>query len=136
MQVLIHCSASSWGNAVEIDKWHRDRGFDMIGYHYVILNGFIDAKQIYSKIADGLIETGRRQNKKGAHTRGHNNKVGICLIGNPGEFTQSQYDALNWLLQKLQEETPMYETFDVEEHSDVDPKKPYCASIDWNKINF
>jgi len=37
-KVIIHCSDSSFGNAVLIDKWHRQRGFDNIGYHFVILN--------------------------------------------------------------------------------------------------
>ena len=38
--IIIHHSASSWGTSHTIDKWHRERGFSMIGYHFVILNNF------------------------------------------------------------------------------------------------
>jgi hypothetical protein len=73
---------SDWGTAAIIDKWHKDRGWRGIGYHYVILNGY-PKFHCYSKKADGLIEIGRPIERIGAHCRGHNrDSVGICLIGN------------------------------------------------------
>ena len=39
-RITIHCSDSEWGNADVIDEWHKKRGWDGIGYHYVILNGY------------------------------------------------------------------------------------------------
>lgn len=71
-KIIIHCSATPDGRAVtvaEIDSWHRQRGFAMIGYHYVI--GL-----------DGKVEKGRDENQIGAHCEGQNsNSVGICYVG-------------------------------------------------------
>ncbi len=36
--IIIHCSATKVGQdftAADIDRWHRERGFNGIGYHYV-----------------------------------------------------------------------------------------------------
>ena len=44
-EIIIHCSATKEGKdfkAADIDRWHRERGFNKIGYHYVIdLDGTI-----------------------------------------------------------------------------------------------
>jgi len=70
--------------AAQIDRWHKDRGWSGIGYHYVIR-------------FDGTIEKGREDNEKGAHARGLNGKsLGICLSGH-GDIavpTVSQVSAL------------------------------------------
>lgn len=53
----------------EIRAWHLDRGFEDIGYHYVIRR-------------DGTVEIGRSLEFLGAHVKGHNSEsVGICLAG-------------------------------------------------------
>ena len=71
-KIILHCSATREGQAFtakDIDRWHRRQGFQMIGYHYVIL-------------LDGTVEIGRPEEKPGAHTYGHNaNSIGICYIG-------------------------------------------------------
>lgn len=71
-QIIVHCSATPEGknfNANDIDRWHKERGFDCIGYHYVI-------------DLDGTIEKGRPIEKVGAHVKGHNsNSIGVCYIG-------------------------------------------------------
>ncbi len=39
-RLIIHCTATPRGRHVtvaDIDCWHRQRGFDGIGYHYIIL---------------------------------------------------------------------------------------------------
>lgn len=70
--IVIHCSATPAGRevtAAEIDRWHRDRGFVGIGYHYVIR-------------LDGTVELGRPEDRVGAHVSGHNaNTIGICYVG-------------------------------------------------------
>lgn len=71
-KIIIHCSATPEGRAVtvqDIDKWHREKGYNGIGYHYVIgLNG--------------EVWKGRDINLIGAHTQGQNaNSIGICYIG-------------------------------------------------------
>ena len=71
-KIILHCSATIMGKnftAKDIDQWHRRQGFQMIGYHYVIL-------------LDGTVETGRPLGLPGAHTYGHNaDSIGICYIG-------------------------------------------------------
>ena len=70
--IIIHCSATKAGQdfrAKDIDRWHRERGWDGIGYHKVI-------------DLDGTIEPGRSEAKTGAHCKGHNSdSIGICSIG-------------------------------------------------------
>ena len=38
-KIIIHCTDSGWANLATVDSWHRQRGFDEIGYHFLILNG-------------------------------------------------------------------------------------------------
>ena len=80
-KIIIHCSDSDFGDAALIDKWHKERGWEGIGYHYVIMNSY-RSKDNYKKEDDGLIEFGRPVEKVGAHCKGENaDSVGICLIG-------------------------------------------------------
>jgi len=70
--IVIHCSATPEGRDVSvatIRKWHKDRGWRDIGYHYVIgLNG--------------EIWKGRPIRQRGAHVKGHNTgSIGICYVG-------------------------------------------------------
>jgi N-acetylmuramoyl-L-alanine amidase len=52
-----------------VDRWHRDRGFREIGYHWFIRR-------------DGTLEEGRAEGTLGAHVRGHNSgTIGICWAG-------------------------------------------------------
>lgn len=70
--VIVHCSATREGmdfTAADIRRWHRDRGFTDIGYHYVVR-------------LDGTVERGRDERTAGAHAFGHNsNSIGICYVG-------------------------------------------------------
>jgi hypothetical protein len=82
--IIIHHSAETVGSAATCDRAHRLRGWDELGYHFVIGNG--------SLTPDGLVEIGPRwwEQKHGAHCRpsptddNHWNEhgIGICLIGN------------------------------------------------------
>lgn len=70
--IILHCSATPEGKDYtirDIDKWHKQRGFSKIGYHYVIYR-------------DGTINTGRQESEIGAHCVNHNShSIGICYIG-------------------------------------------------------
>ena len=80
-KLILHCSDSDFGDAVLIDKWHKERGWKGIGYHYVILNG-CRSKDNYKKEDDGLIETGRPIEEAGSHCAGENgDSIGVCLVG-------------------------------------------------------
>ena len=71
-EIIIHCSATPEGRnigAATIRHWHLDRGFQDIGYHYVVR-------------LNGTVETGRPVEQIGAHCTNHNrNSIGICYIG-------------------------------------------------------
>lgn len=68
----MHCSATPEGRdytVADIDRWHKQRGWKGIGYHYVIYR-------------DGSIHTGRKIEEIGAHCTGQNaDSIGICYIG-------------------------------------------------------
>lgn len=90
-QIFVHCSASNWGSAEEIRKWHIDpppqgRGWADIGYHYVVTNGFptyLSYKDnLYMPDWDGKVQPGRPEDEIGSHVEGENhNSIGVCLIG-------------------------------------------------------
>lgn len=91
IKAIIHCSDSPQGrgdNAETIHKWHKERGWDGIGYHYVILES-------------GVVENGRPEYWTGSHAKGHNNSIGICLIGKD-EFTHAQFISLEALIKEHQ----------------------------------
>ena len=90
--ITVHCSASpqNRGDTAEtIHRWHRERGWDGIGYHYVILE-------------DGSIEKGRPDYWRGAHVDKHNrDNLGICLIGYGTDATARQLSSLRQLVKGL-----------------------------------
>ncbi len=79
--IVIHHSATEIGNAEIFDRSHRLRGFDELGYHFVINNGRGET--------DGRVEVGSRwtRQKWGAHTGGtpdnefNNYGIGVALVG-------------------------------------------------------
>ena len=104
-EIIIHCSATPEGRKVttaQIDRWHKERGFEKIGYHYVIY-------------LDGSIHEGRKEEEIGAHTVGHNaNSIGICYVGGCAKDgrtpkdtrTDAQKNALCGLLSELVKKYP------------------------------
>lgn len=144
-RLVIHCSDSPFGNALLIDKWHKERGFKMIGYHYVILNGFPSSHQLKSKqrwnFLDGSIECGRdldtdlelEKNEVGAHAYGFNREsVGICLIGKEGKFTPRQFYTLRILLNELRGRFNL-STSAVVGHYELNPDKT-CPDINMDHL--
>ena len=71
----------------EIDRYHKSKGWDGIGYHFVIRK-------------NGNIETGRDINLRGAHAKGRNDYIGIALTGYD-KFTKEQAYSLMVLLNIL-----------------------------------
>lgn len=71
-EIIIHCTATPEGRAVsvaDVDRWHRQRGFFGIGYHYLVL-------------LDGTVCEGRPLWQVGAHCLEHNtHSIGICYVG-------------------------------------------------------
>ncbi len=108
-RLIIHCTASIFGDVTAIRQWHLARGFEDCGYHYVILNGHREPFGIFDKTCDGLVEVGRPWWRCGAHTKGHNDdSLGICLVGSPTAittpedwFTPAQLETLATVIARL-----------------------------------
>lgn len=87
--------------AHEIDRWHKQRGWSGIGYHWVIKR-------------DGTIEDGRPVNKVGAHVKGYNTgSLGLCMVGgvnNDGDadnnFTDKQWHSLELMARGIKAMIP------------------------------
>ena len=116
---IIHCSDTPKSMSVgakEINIWHKQRGFSMIGYHYVIRR-------------DGTIESGRMESQIGAHAKGYNSRsIGTCLIGR-GEYTKKQFEALKRLSKDLESR---YEGLIHRGHYDYSNKS--CPMFDVNEF--
>ena len=86
--IIIHCSDSEHAkhdNPQTIEDWHVARGFNGIGYNYIITK-------------NGWVWVCRGRDMEGAHCKGKNGvSIGICLTGRY-EFSVQQKDALEDLL--------------------------------------
>ena len=123
-EIIVHWSATPEGRAhtvADIRRWHKQRGFVDIGYHYVIY-------------LDGTIHAGRALERTGAHCTGHNkNSIGICYIGGMTKDmkmakdtrTPEQKKALHSLLKQLRKQFPGARIFG---HRDFAAKA--CPSFD------
>jgi N-acetylmuramoyl-L-alanine amidase len=123
--LIVHCSASPPSmdiGAKEIDRWHRQRGFLMIGYHKVIRR-------------NGVIEDGRPLDRPGAHVAGYNQySIGVCLVGGEdahavpeNNFTPEQFATLRSLLSDLKLKFPKAEILG---HRDMPNVAKACPSFD------
>jgi hypothetical protein len=112
--IIIHHTASDGRrngkllDAAMVDADHAGKGWGVeyhgrtyhIAYHYLVR-------------ADGVVEAGRPEGAPGAHTRGHNDYLGICLVGNfsrtynadgrmkPDHPTPAQMEHLTALVREL-----------------------------------
>lgn len=102
-RIIIHCSdtpAGRYTTVADIDRWHRERGFKKIGYHYVIY-------------LNGAIHKGRSETEIGAHCKGYNaHSIGVCYVGGkengkPKDTrTDAQKESLLFLLRDLKKRYP------------------------------
>lgn len=131
--IVIHCSATPATavnvDAAEIRRWHRQKGWRDIGYHYVIKR-------------DGTVEKGRPDDQPGAHEpRINSHSIAICLVGGSppngskeakaglGEnnYTPAQWASLAKLVISLHAKHP---TAVVLGHRDVPGVRKACPSFD------
>lgn len=126
-EIIVHCSATPEGKdftVADITRWHKQRGFTTIGYHYVVYR-------------DGSVHNGRDVNVSGAHCTGHNSiSIGVCYIGGceanskkaKDTRTEAQKKALLDLLKKLK---ALYPKAKIHGHRDFANKA--CPSFDATK---
>jgi N-acetylmuramoyl-L-alanine amidase len=141
--IIVHHSASEWGSALVIDKWHKERGWNGIGYHFVITNGY---PNYLSWKNDNLIiplkaqvEVGRYLDYKdnwcghgeiGAHALGFNrNSIGICLIHLNAQYQCRQLKIALNLIDYLRLKFKI-DIKNIYGHYELDSKKPLCPGID------
>ena len=131
-KVVVHCSATKQSmdiGAEDIRGWHKGKGWDDIGYHYVIRR-------------NGKVEKGRDVSIAGAHAKGHNfNSIGICLVGGIDDngkaddnYTLKQYNALIQLISFLEITFPID---DVLGHRDLPSVNKSCPCFEvraWYKF--
>ena len=120
-EIIVHCTATPAGRRVsvaDIDSWHRQRGFNGIGYHYVVE-------------LDGHIAQGRPVHLAGAHCKGHNsNSIGVVYVGGldadgraADTRTAAQRNALIALLSQLRR---IYSGAAIHGHRDFAAKECPC----------
>lgn len=125
-EIIVHCTATQDGKNIkveDINRWHKQRGWNMIGYHYVVY-------------LDGTIHQGRSEEQIGAHCLKHNtNSIGVVYVGGldtngkPKDTrTEAQKKGLRKLLTELKHKYPKAT---IHGHKDFAPKA--CPSFDATK---
>lgn len=99
--IIVHHTATEAGNALFINKIHNSKGWQGIGYHFIIDNG-TSGKEA------GHIEASPRwiKQQNGAHCQasGMNYRgIGVCLVGNFSRerVSEKQLDSLVYLVNIL-----------------------------------
>lgn len=120
-EIIVHCTATKAGQHFDVNdvrRWHLQRKFKDIGYHFLIL-------------LDGTVQQGRPLAEAGAHCTGHNtNSIGVCYVGgldasgNPADTrTPEQRIALRNLFTTLRRQFP---TAVIHGHRDFAAKACPC----------
>ena len=125
-EIILHCTATQEGREVhvtDVDRWHKQQGWECIGYHYLIT-------------LDGKIEKGRPEWKIGAHCKGHNNvSIGIAYVGGvdyQGKPKDTRTDAQKRaLVQLLREVRGRYPKATIHGHNEFATKA--CPSFNVQK---
>lgn len=124
-KIIVHCSATPEGRdytVVDIDRWHRQRGWKGIGYHYIVYR-------------NGSVHAGRDVAEIGAHCTGQNaTSIGVCYIGGyaadgktPKDTrTPAQKAALRDLVELLKTEYP---TATIHGHREFAHKACPCFDV-------
>ena len=123
-EIIVHCTATFAEQKVTIEilrKWHKQRGFKDVGYHYLI-------------DIEGNILTGRPVEQVGAHCTDHNaHSSGVAYAGGLGDdakpantLSEKQKVALVQLLRELKERYP---EASIHGHSEFANKACPCFDV-------
>ena len=126
-EIIVHCTATAEGKdfkAADIDRWHKAKGWNGIGYHHVV-------------DLDGTVEPGRPESEVGAHCLKHNaNSIGVVYVGGlasdgktPKDTRTPQQKAA--LVKLLTELKHRYPNATIHSHRDFAAKA--CPSFDATK---
>lgn len=120
-EIILHHAEASHASVEEVNRWHLERGWTGIGYHFYIRK-------------DGRIYRGRPEWAVGAHAQGHNSRaIGICVEGSYMTETmpQAQFDALVGL---VREEMAKYPGAKVLRHRDVNSTDCPGVNYPWKAL--
>lgn len=117
-KVFLHCSDSNLpqhDNIQTIAKWHKQRGFSKIGYHFVITK-------------DGTVHKGRSVDVVPASQIGHNTgSISICLTGRD-YFSAQQFYSLKKLCKKI------HLQYNVTFHGHCEVSSKPCPVFDYTAV--
>jgi hypothetical protein len=141
-KITIHISDSAGGTVEDIRDWHvNENGWDDVGYHWIILNGFnrVSGDGEYDSELDGLIQAGRPESKRGIHVKnGNSRNLGICFFAlkeeDGGAITVKQKESLiKFILQKCKEHgVPIDEVYG---HYELDPeRRSFCPCMNMEEF--
>ncbi len=121
-KVFFHCSDSdvaSHDNVQTIDSWHKERGWDGIGYHLFVKK-------------DGTVLHGRNLEEIPIAQKGYNSgSIAICLHGKVAEkFTEAQFSSTRALARIIHDAYAGKVTFHG--HNEVSTKT--CPVFDYRKV--
>ena len=120
-EIILHHAEASHASVEDVNRWHLERGWTGIGYHFYIRK-------------DGRIYRGRPEWATGAHAQGHNSRaIGICCEGSYMTETmpKAQFDALVAL---VREETAKYPGAKVLRHKDVNSTDCPGVNYPWKAL--
>lgn len=126
-EIIVHCTATAEGKnfkAADIDRWHKAKGWNGIGYHHVV-------------DLDGTVEPGRPENEVGAHCLKHNaNSIGVVYVGGLASDGKTPKDTRTLeqkaaLVKLLTELKHRYPNATIHGHRDFAAKA--CPSFDATK---
>lgn len=120
-EIILHHAEAKSASVEEVNRWHLERGWTGIGYHFYIRK-------------DGRIYRGRPEWAVGAHAQGHNSRsVGICVEGSYMTETmpKAQFDALVGLVRK---EMAKYPGAKVLRHRDVNSTDCPGTNYPWEAL--
>ena len=95
-EIILHHAEAKHASVEEVNRWHLERGWTGIGYHFYIRK-------------DGKVYHGRPEWAVGAHAMGHNARaIGVCCEGSYMTETMpaAQLDALKALIRQLMGKYP------------------------------
>lgn len=120
-RIILHHAAASQCSVDDIDRWHKQKDYSCIGYHFFIRK-------------DGTIYRGRQENAVGAHAYQNNyNSIGICFEGDfeKEQMTDTQVEAGKELVAYLKNK---YNISKVQKHSDVNNTSCPGRNFRFNEI--
>ena len=120
-KIIVHCSDALVSTTEDIRRWHKEKGWSDIGYHFVIEK-------------DGKIHNGRDLDIFGSHCVGQNtDSIGICICGKDlRDMNIGQFVSLRELIQSIK---TVFGPMDVYGHRTLDKQGKTCPNFDVNKLH-